>query len=78
MAKWFSGRERVAARDARRGSGFALTATAGSVIAARLAVWKLGAGSTALPTVATSGAWRADSIIGTGNAPTANVMRRLA
>ena len=37
MEKWYSGRGFVAARDARRCSGFARTAIAGSAIAARLA-----------------------------------------
>ena len=78
MEKWFSGREFVAARDARRCSGFARTATAGSAIAARPAAPKLAAGNTALPTAATNGVWRAGSIIGTGSMHTANVMRRLA
>ena len=32
MQKWFSGREFVAARDARRCSGFARTATVGSEV----------------------------------------------
>ena len=78
MEKWFSGREFVAARDARRCSGFARTATAGSAIAARLAAPKLGAGNAALPTAAINGVWRAGSIIATGNVRTGNVTRRLA
>jgi hypothetical protein len=77
MEKWFSGREFVAARDARQRSGFARTATAGSAIAARLGAPMLGAGNAALPTAATSGVWRA-SIIATGNVRTGNVTRRLA
>jgi len=55
MQKWFSGREFVATRDAKRRSGFARTATAGSAIAARPAAPKLDAGNAALPTAATSG-----------------------
>src|SRR2546426_9611681 len=75
--KWFSGCDFVAARDARRCSGLARTATAGSAIAARAAP-KLGAGNAALPTGATNGAWRAGSIIATGNVHTGDVARRLA
>jgi hypothetical protein len=78
MEKWFSGREFVAARDARRCSGFARTATADRAIAVRLAAAKPGAGNTALPTAATNGVWRADSIIATGNMRTGNVTHRLA
>jgi len=78
MEKWFSGREFVAARDARQRSGFVRAAIAGSAIAARLAAPKLGAGNVALPTAATSGVSRADSIIATGNVSTVGVMRRLA
>jgi len=70
MEKWFSGREFVAARDARRCSGFARTATAGSAIAARLAAPRLGAANAARPTAATSGVSRVGSIIGIGNVPT--------
>jgi hypothetical protein len=78
MEKWFSGREFVAARDARRRSGFVRIATADSAIAARLAARKSGAANAALPTAATNGVWRADSIIATGNVHTVNVTRRLA
>jgi D-arabinose 5-phosphate isomerase GutQ len=78
MEKWFYGRGFVAARDARRCSGCARTATAGSAIAARLAAWKLDASNVALPTGATNGVWRAGSIIATGNGRTGNVTRRLA
>jgi hypothetical protein len=78
MQKWFSGREFVAARDARRRSGFARTATAASAIAARLAAPRLVAGNAALPTAATNRVWRAGSIIATGNAPTGSVTRRPA
>ena len=78
MEKWFSGREFVAARDARRCSGFARTATAGSAIAARHAAPKPGGGNAARLTAATNGVWRADSIIATGNVRTGNVTRRLA
>jgi len=55
MEKWFSGREFVAARDARRCSGFARTATADRAIAVRLAARKLGAGNAALPTAVING-----------------------
>ena len=78
MEKWCSGREFVAARDARRRSGFVRTAIADSAIAVRLAAGKLGAGNAALLTAATSGVWRADSIIAIGNVPIGDVMRQLA
>ena len=78
MEKWYSGREFVAARDARRCSGFARTAIAGSAIAARLAARKRDASNAAPPTAATSGVWRAGSIIATVNARTGDVTRRLA
>jgi hypothetical protein len=78
MEKWFSGRGFVAARDARRCSGFAHTATAGSAIAARLAARNLDASNAALPTGATSVVWRAGSIIATANWRTGDVTRRLA
>jgi hypothetical protein len=78
MEKWFSGCGFVAARDARRCSGFARTAIAGRAIAARLAAAKAGAGNTVLPTAATSGVRRAGSITATGNVHTANGTRRLA
>jgi len=50
MEKRCSGREFVAARDARRCSSFVLTATADRAIAVRLAARKLGAGNAVLPT----------------------------
>jgi hypothetical protein len=75
MQKWFFGREFVAARDARRCSGFARIATADRSIAVRLAATKLGAGNAALPTAATSGVWKGGSIIATGNVPTDSVAR---
>ncbi len=78
MEKCFSGREFVAAGDARRCSGFARTAIADSAIAARPAAPKLGAGNAARPIAATSGVWRADSITATGNVRTGTVTRRLA
>jgi hypothetical protein len=78
MEKWFSGRGFVAARDARRCSGFVRIAIAGSAIAARLAAPKLAAGNAVLPTTATSAVRRAGSIIATGNVPTGSVTRRLA
>ena len=78
MEKWFFGREFVAARDARRCSGFARTAIADRAIAARPAAPKLGAGNAALPTAATSGVSRVGSIIGIGNVPTGAGTRRLA
>jgi hypothetical protein len=51
---------------------------ADSAIAALCAAVKPGGDNTVLPTAATSGVWRADSIIETGNVPTANVTRQLA
>jgi hypothetical protein len=78
MEKWFSGREFVAARDARRHFGFVRTAIADSAIAVRLAARKRGAGNAALPTAATSGVGRAGSIIATGNGRTGAGTRRLA
>ena len=78
MEKCFSGREFVAARDARQRSGFVRTAIADSAIAVRRAARKLGAGNAALPMAATSGVWRAGSIIATGNVRTGGVTRRLA
>lgn len=55
MEKWFSGREFVAARDAKQCSGFARTATADRAIAVRIAARKLGAGNAALPTAVING-----------------------
>jgi hypothetical protein len=78
MQKWFSGRGFVAAKDARRCSGFARTATAGSAIAAWLAAPKLGASNAGLPTADTNGVWRASSIIATGNVRIGDVTRHLA
>ena len=78
MEKWFSGREFVAARDARRHSGSVRTAIADSAIAAQLAAPKPGAGNTAMPTAATREVWRAGSIIGIGNVRTGDATRRLA
>src|SRR5215467_5408648 len=78
LQKWFSGREFVAARSARQPSGFVRTAIADSAIAVRLAVWKPGAVSAALPIDAIKGAWRAGSIIATGNVPTGGVTHFIA
>ena len=78
MEKWCSGREFVAARGAKRRSGFVLTAIADSAIAVRLAAPKLGVDSDALPTAATSRVWRAGSITAIGNVRTGNVTRRFA
>ena len=65
--KWFSCSAFAAARDARRCSGFVHIATADNAIAARRAAPKPGAGNAGRPTAATSGVWKAGSIIGTGN-----------
>jgi len=78
MEKWFSGREFVAARDARRCSGFVRTATADMAIAVRLAAAKPGSDNTALPTAAISRVGKAGSIIGTGNVHTGNATHRSA
>ena len=78
MEKWFCGREFVAARDARRCSGFVRTATADRAIAVRLAAAKPGANNTARPTAAISRVGKAGSIIGTGKVRTGNATRRSA
>jgi hypothetical protein len=78
MEKRFSGREFVAARDARRCSGFAHIAIEGSAIAARPAAEKPGVSNAVLPTAGTSGVRKAGSIIGTGKARTANATREFA
>ena len=78
MEKWCCGREFVAARDAKRRSGFVRTAIADSAIAVRSAARKFDASNAELPTVATSGVWRADSTTATGNVRTGTVTRRLA
>ena len=78
MEKWCSGREFVAARDARQRSGFVRTAIADSAIAVRLAARKRGVGNAALPTTATSAVWGAGSIIATGNVRTGAGTRPLA
>jgi len=51
---------------------------ADSAFEVRLAAPKLGVGSDALPTAATSRVWRAGSITAIGNVRTGNVTRRLA
>ena len=78
METWCSGREFVAARDAKRRFGSVRTAIADSAIAVRLAARKFDAGNTAQLTAATSGAWRAGSIIATGNVRTGAGTHRLA
>ena len=78
MEKWFSGREFVAARDARQRFGYVRTAIVDSAIAAQRAAPKPGAGNTSMPTGATREVWRADSIIGIGNVRTGDATRRLA
>jgi hypothetical protein len=78
MEKWCSGREFVAARYAKRRSGFVHTAIADSAIAARLAAPKFAVNNNVRPTAATRGVWRDGSIIATGNVRTGNVTRRLA
>ena len=61
-----------------RCSGSASTVIADSAIAARCAAVQPGGDNTVLPTAATSGVWKAGSIIATGNVPTGNVTRRPA
>jgi hypothetical protein len=78
MEKWCSGREFVAARDAKQRFGSVRTATADSAIAVWVAARKLDAGNTAQLTAATSGVWRAGWIIATASVRTGNVTRRLA
>jgi hypothetical protein len=78
MEKWFSGREFVAARDARRHFGFGRVVIAGSGTAAMLAALTLDVCNAAPPTAAINEVRRAGSIIATGNAPTGNVTRRHA
>jgi len=70
MEKWFSGREFVAARDARRHFGFVPIAIADNAIAARRAAPQPGADSTVLPTTAISRARKAGSITGIGSSST--------
>jgi hypothetical protein len=78
MAKSFSGSEFVAARDARRCSGFVRTAIRGSAIAAQIAARKPGAGNVVPPTVGTSRAPKAGSTIATGNVRTGSGIAGLA
>ena len=72
MAKWFSGSAFAAARAARRCSGFARTAIEGSAIAVWLVAQMPDANNAVPPTAGTNEVPKADSIIGTGNAPTAS------
>jgi hypothetical protein len=67
MAKWFFGSGLAAASDATRCSGSASTVIADTAIAVPLAALKPGSSSDAVPTAATSGAWKDDSIIATGS-----------
>jgi hypothetical protein len=76
--KWFSDSGFAAVSDARRCSGFARTAIAGSGIAARSAVRTRGVNNAALPIAATNAVPKAGWTIGTGNGRTANVTRPLA
>jgi len=78
MEEWFCGSGFVAARDARRCSGFARTAIADSAIAVRLAAEKPGGGNTVLPTGGIRGVRKAGSIIGTGNVLTVSATRQPA
>ena len=78
MEKLCSGREFVAARDAKLRFGSVRTAIADSAIAVQLAARKLDVGNTAQLTAATKGVWRAGSIIATDSVRTGNVTRRLA
>ena len=78
MEKWFSGREFVAARDARRHFGFVHIVIAGSATAAMPAALILDFCNAAPPTVAINEVGRAGSIIATGNVPTGSVTRQHA
>jgi hypothetical protein len=78
MEKWFSGSEFVAARDARRCSGFVRTVIEASAIAARRAVATPGASNAVPPTAGTSRAPKAGWIIATGNVRTESAMVGLA
>jgi hypothetical protein len=78
MEKWFSGREFVAARDAKRHFGFVRIVIAGSVTAVMLAARTLDVCNVAPRTAATNEARRAGSIIATGNVSTGNGTRRHA
>jgi hypothetical protein len=78
LAKWFSGHGFVAARDARRCSGFVRAVIVGSSTAARLAATKPGSGNTARPTAGTSEAQKADSITATGSVPTGGAKLKFA
>jgi len=71
MAKWFSGSEFVAARDARQCSGFVRTAIEDSATAAGLAGQQPGASNVVPLTAGTSEVRKAGSIIATGNVLTA-------
>ena len=71
MEKWFSGREFVAARDARRCSGFVHIAIADNAIAARRAAPRPGADNTGRPIGAISGVRKADSTTEIGSNSTA-------
>jgi hypothetical protein len=73
MARWCFVNGFVRPLDATQCSGSAGTATADNVTAAMRAAWKPGAGSDAVPTVATSGVPKGGSITATGNANTAVV-----
>ena len=78
MEKRFSGSAFAAARGAKRCSGFALTVIEDSATAVRLVVRKPGASNAVLPTVVTSEAPKAGSIIATGNVPIASDTAGLA
>ena len=78
MAKWFSGSESVAARDARQCSGFVRTAIEDSATAAGLAARQPGASNVVPPTAGTSEVRKADSIIVIGNVLTAKGAAGLA
>ncbi len=78
MEKCFSGREFVAARDAKRHFGFVRIVIAGSAIAAMLAAPIVDVCNAAPPTAAINEVRRAGSIIATGNAPTGGVTRQHA
>jgi len=78
MEKWFCAGECVAARNARRCSGFARTAIVDSAIAVRGVARKNGFDDTARQTAVTKGVPKVAMTTGTGNRRTGNATRPLA
>ena len=78
MAKWFSGSAFVAARVARRCSGFVPTVIGGSAIAARRAAPRPGVSNAVPPTAGTSKVPKAGWIIAIASVPTGSAVVGLA